>query len=392
MGLNRTLWVIVFLFFAGIGFSQTHVGVVVEMYPGEIKGVRDGKEFSLEKGIKLYPNDVISRKKEVELPKVMWWPYAGWKNPQEESVEVSFTSPQANDKKGSLDKLKGFMGFVETEYASVDGVADQDYEMNRDIIPEKKDREVESQNQSFDEGNSSSKEQSIPPGSAMPQSGVQDFNGPGPSQQKLEVAPCADKPSLEGSKASPVPAKLPAKKKGNPFKGKGTPQPGYDVTVVPREPIRFTWNKEAGEAKAVVFSDKNGKEVFRKAVSDYFDLKAEEIGIKPGETYSWKIEGLESGISPVIRLLSSENINQIKNDFKVIDGESKNEEEKRLRKIAYLQFMSDMYPEEIDLYWLSFQYLEKMETLSKKNPGLSIQKYKNKFFEHMKKTAPDRNG
>ena len=69
----------------------------------------------------------------------------------------------------------------------------------------------------------------------------------------------------------------------------------------------------------------------------------------------------ESSRPLTVRLLGKEMIQQVTADLKEIEGEESGEAEKTIRKSTYLQFMSDSYPKEIDLYWLSYQLLSETQ-------------------------------
>ncbi len=59
---------------------------------------------------------------------------------------------------------------------------------------------------------------------------------------------------------------------------------------------------------------------------------------------------------------------QITSDLKEIDNEKITDTERWIKKSAYLQFMSDAYPEDIDLYWLSHKiFMENIKDENKLN-------------------------
>ena len=123
-------WAIAVMAAAATG---THVGIVTSMESGTFKLVNEFGENDLVKGAKLFPGDVIKKPAAAKPPEIMWWPYAGWKDPgAAEKLEVAFQPPPAPEKKGFLQKVTSFLGFVETDYATVHGVADETKEMQRE--------------------------------------------------------------------------------------------------------------------------------------------------------------------------------------------------------------------------------------------------------------------
>jgi hypothetical protein len=142
--------------------------------------------------------------------------------------------------------------------------------------------------------------------------------------------------------------------------GAGISQPGNIgniATVLPGEKITFALESNGDH---IVFKDQSGKEVFQRDLrgASTVQLTPEEIGIKPDYTYTWSISGPKESKQYYIRLLNSENSQMIGAALKEIDREEMDESMKHIKKAVYLQFMSNAYPGDIDLYWLSFQILE----------------------------------
>jgi len=108
-------------------------------------------------------------------------------------------------------------------------------------------------------------------------------------------------------------------------------------------------------------------------------LTPEEIGLVPSDIYIWEPLGEDStslyaaqtgGVDIhsvpgkgaasyryTMKLLSKKDGDLIGNDLKKIDSEKISKDEKNLKKAAYLQMMSDLYPTEINLYWLSYRFI-----------------------------------
>ena len=117
-------------------------------------------------------------------------------------------------------------------------------------------------------------------------------------------------------------------------------------------------------------------------------LTPEEIGMKPFEVYSWGTSGPKSSKPLTVRLLGNEMIQQVTADLKEIEGEESGEAEKTIKKSTYLQFMSDSYPKDIDLYWLSYQLLS--ETQGKgafdQDDQNVVQELRKNFLKHVIET------
>jgi len=163
------------------------------------------------------------------------------------------------------------------------------------------------------------------------------------------------------------------------------PRPGYDATVVPGYTITFAWSKEGG--KAIVFNDSKGNKVSQKKIINgeaKIKLTPEEIMLKPSQTYTWDIKGIKLYKSHSLRLLENETAQQIMSDLKKIEEKTITEDEKKIQKSAYLQLMSDTFPDEVDLYWMSYEVLKGL------NNNELTSKLKDRYFEHINKTSMGR--
>ena len=131
--------------------------------------------------------------------------------------------------------------------------------------------------------------------------------------------------------------------------------PGQGATLLPGQKVDYVWGAKTG--KAFIVADSNGNEIFRQHVSgqEVVSFSPEEVGLSPGGKYRWAIEGVK-GLNR-ISVLDARTAELIQTGLASYSKE-KNEAEKGIKQAAYLQLMSDSYPESIDLYWLSGQILK----------------------------------
>ncbi len=112
------------------------------------------------------------------------------------------------------------------------------------------------------------------------------------------------------------------------------------------------------KGKTIVFKELAGKEVFRKSLGDDPVLIPGKAGLVRGKTYLWEIRRGETlHYRSLIRVLSKKDESAVKESLKQIDTEKISADEKIVKKAVYLQFVSDLYPSQIDLYWLSYHIL-----------------------------------
>lgn len=162
-------------------------------------------------------------------------------------------------------------------------------------------------------------------------------------------------------------------------------QPGPNATLLSGNRITFSW--ESGYGSHIVFKDNKGAEVFIKELKGEFfvQLSTEEIGMKLSEVYTWNVTGVRNNKPFKIRLLSTELAQQINADLTAIDKENISKTEKLIKQAVYLQSMSDAYPKDIDLYWLSYSFMEglKDENLSEENKALKYE-LKMNYIRHIR--------
>jgi hypothetical protein len=143
------------------------------------------------------------------------------------------------------------------------------------------------------------------------------------------------------------------------------PQPGFWATILPGEAVEFSWDRRG--ATRIVFRDPAGVEVFSKVLGEKASiaLTSQDIPMRPGEIYRWEVEvpGVPRGRETyALKLLESDTAKLIDSELKELAEEMIGETERKLRIAAYCQFVSDTYPQDVDLYWKSFQVLNGLDT------------------------------
>lgn len=133
--------------------------------------------------------------------------------------------------------------------------------------------------------------------------------------------------------------------------------PGIEVTVLPKVPIKFTWCGHEG--LTFVLKDSKSNTTFKKDVTGKKELllTPEVMGMQYPEKYSWEVIGGADSRTTIISLLSYETAKKIDEDLEKIDMEKISDKKKLIKKAAYLMFLSDMYPDDFHLDWLSCQIL-----------------------------------
>jgi len=165
----------------------------------------------------------------------------------------------------------------------------------------------------------------------------------------------------------------------------GMTQPGNNSTIISGYKITFVC--EGGCSRYLVFMDSKGNEIYKREVKDEYilQLTPEEIGMKKSEIYYWKLSNLKTNKPFKIRLLTEELAQLVIWDLEKLANEKISDPEKKIKQAAYLQFLSDTYPDEIDLYWLSHQILDELkeDAFLKDDDQIVRAKLKKNYLRHL---------
>lgn len=134
------------------------------------------------------------------------------------------------------------------------------------------------------------------------------------------------------------------------------PQPGFDVTATLKDNIHFAW--DAGESKNFIVEDSTGKKVYETNIAGKpsLDISPATMNLQAGQRYKW---GIDKDFQKYdLTILSSDAEANLTKKLAEIDAENISSDEKLLKKAKYVQLLSDMYPDQIDLYYLSAQWLQ----------------------------------
>ncbi len=165
-------------------------------------------------------------------------------------------------------------------------------------------------------------------------------------------------------------------------------QPGNNATLIPGQKTTFLWESVGG--KYIIFKNSSGMEIFRKDLKseEFINLTPEEIGMKQGEVYLWNISGIKNNRQYKIRLLDQDITGLVNEDLKKIERETTSSANKMIQKAGYLQFISDAYPQDIDLYWLSYLILgeNKNENTLNEDEKIIFENLKSNYKGHVRES------
>ena len=141
------------------------------------------------------------------------------------------------------------------------------------------------------------------------------------------------------------------------------PRPGFDVTLMSGQTVRFAWD---GSATKLVINNDAGKKIFATTVSgkNFVELNPRNANLKAGQKYSWGLD--EHANAYKFTILDAQTEKEILDGLSAIDAENLSTEARALKKAAYVQLVSDLYPDTVDLYWLSAQWLAEISPTDEK--------------------------
>ncbi|MEI6213932.1 MAG: hypothetical protein WCP10_07485 [Desulfuromonadales bacterium] len=137
--------------------------------------------------------------------------------------------------------------------------------------------------------------------------------------------------------------------------------PGQMATLLPGVEVPFSWCGFSS-ARFTVVHEKSGIPVFTRDISgrQSFSVTPETMGLQSGVRYSWSVEGIKEPLGHLV-LLGKESAAEITDGLKDIEKAAASRVEKKLKQAAYLNFLSETYPDGINLYWRSLELLTGME-------------------------------
>ena len=130
--------------------------------------------------------------------------------------------------------------------------------------------------------------------------------------------------------------------------------PFPEATVFTKGEIRFY--TEAGDSDLLVLYDADKKELSRTQLADgKVNLGERGVMLKPGQTYFWRMGDQCPYIQ--VKTLRPELEQEIFTVFDQIVKTGGNEIEVKLNQAAFLEAISGVYPDSIDMDWLEYEIL-----------------------------------
>jgi len=161
------------------------------------------------------------------------------------------------------------------------------------------------------------------------------------------------------------------------------------ATLMQGYPIRVSGENEG--IKSITIIDIREQKVYEKPITskEAISLIPAEIGIKPLETYTVYVNYINKDTTKRkldIILMDGTTQEEILKGLEDIDRENITRQDNLIKKVAYLQLISDAYPDKIDLYWLGYQLLQENTVQFTKDQEDIIRGLKQRYSNHCRKT------
>jgi hypothetical protein len=158
------------------------------------------------------------------------------------------------------------------------------------------------------------------------------------------------------------------------------------ATLMEDYPIEISGPNE--DIRSITIVDMKGQKVYENLIKSKgpVSLTPREIGIKPFETYTVYINKDSAKRKLDILLMDGTTQEEVLTGLADIDRENLPKPDNLIEKVAYLQLISDAYPDKIDLYWLGHQLLQKNMYQFTKEQQEVINALTQRYNNHYRKT------
>ena len=140
-----------------------------------------------------------------------------------------------------------------------------------------------------------------------------------------------------------------------------TPRPGWNVTLLKNQEVNFAWKNANHETFAII--DGKGNKIYEKNIKNLNGLSIvpADIKLEANVPYSWGYDGEYTGFK--FKVLDSQTETEVTAKLAELDKMKLTDEERVSRKALLVQLISDSFPDKVNLYWLSSQWLGEFDNL-----------------------------
>jgi len=138
-----------------------------------------------------------------------------------------------------------------------------------------------------------------------------------------------------------------------------TPRPGWNVTLLMNQKVNFAWKDASHTTFGII--DGKGNKIYEKDIKNLYgiSLVPADIKMEANVPYSWGYDGEYTGYK--FTVLDSQIETEVMGKLAELDKMKLTDKERVLRKALLIQLISDSFPDKVNLYWLSSQWIGEIE-------------------------------
>ncbi|MDQ5985448.1 MAG: hypothetical protein CSYNP_01158 [Syntrophus sp. SKADARSKE-3] len=138
--------------------------------------------------------------------------------------------------------------------------------------------------------------------------------------------------------------------------------------------------------KSISVMDSKGEKVFEETIVKRRPaiLTPERLNLKPMQPYTIDVVKYGSIQKMTVTSLDQATREEVMKGLAGIDRENSSPSETLIGKVAYLQLISDAYPEKVDLYWLGHQLLLEYPQRYTKDEEEIVRQLVQRYYQHNK--------
>jgi hypothetical protein len=154
------------------------------------------------------------------------------------------------------------------------------------------------------------------------------------------------------------------------------------ATLLKSIPMKLA--NQTDEARSLLIFDHQKKRVYEKRFhgKEPLLLNGNQMKLRPQEQYTVFLNSPSAQKKIVVAMLEGNIEDEVLEGLTVLDREGGTDSERLIKKSAYLQLISDTYPEKFDLYWLSYQLISDAHQVTKEQ-GEAVAALKSRYYSHI---------
>jgi hypothetical protein len=165
---------------------------------------------------------------------------------------------------------------------------------------------------------------------------------------------------------------------------KARPDTPPRATLLKSVPMKLA--NPTDDAQSLLVFDPHKKRVYEKRFhgKEPVLLNTNQMKLRPREEYTVFLNSPSAQKKIVVAMLEGNLEDEVSQGLAALDREGGPDSERLIKKSAYLQLISDTYPEKFDLYWLSYQLISEETHPLTNEQKEGVAALKSRYYNHIK--------